>query len=113
MVLITFPNSQCGFGGGVGLVTKSYLTLAAPWTLACQVPLLMGFPKQEYWSGLPFPSPADLPDPGIKPQSPVGSLLNCGHILYRFSHQGNPLANAGDEMQVQSLVGKIPWWRKW
>ena len=40
-------------------------------TEACQDPLAMGFPKQEYWSGLPFPSPGDLPDPGIEPISPA------------------------------------------
>ena len=40
-----------------------------PWTVACQAPLSIGFPRQEYWSGLPFPSPGDLPDPGIKPES--------------------------------------------
>ena len=44
--------------------------LATPWTVAHQTPLSMGFPRQEYWSGLPFPSPGDLPDPGIKPRSP-------------------------------------------
>ena len=38
-------------------------------TVACQAPLSMGFPRQEYWSGLPFPSPGDLPDPGIEPAS--------------------------------------------
>ena len=36
-----------------------------PWPVACQAPLSMGFPRQEYWSGLPFPPPGDLPDPGI------------------------------------------------
>ena len=36
-----------------------------PWTVACQAPRSMGFSRQEYWSGLPFPSPSDLPDPGI------------------------------------------------
>ena len=41
------------------------------WTVACQAPLSMGFPRQEYWSGLPFPSPGDLPDSGIKPMSPA------------------------------------------
>ena len=41
-----------------------------PWTVACQVSLSMGFPRQEYWSGLPFPSPGDLPDPAIEPMSP-------------------------------------------
>ena len=58
------------FCGG-GLVAKSCLTLPAPWTVACQTPLSMGFPRQEYWSGLPFPSPGDLPNPGIKPASPA------------------------------------------
>ena len=43
----------------------------APWTVACQAPLSMGFSKQEYWSGLPFPPPEDLPDPGIEPVSPA------------------------------------------
>ena len=42
-----------------------------PWTVARQVPLSMGFSRQEYWSGLPFPSPGDLPDPGIEPMSPA------------------------------------------
>ena len=42
-----------------------------PWTIPCQAPLSMELSRQEYWSGLPFPSPADLPDPGIKPVSPA------------------------------------------
>ena len=42
-----------------------------PGTVGCQAPLFMGFPGQEYWSGLPFPSPGDLPDPGIEPVSPA------------------------------------------
>ena len=44
---------------------------ASPWTVAHQAPLSMGFSRQEYWSGLPFPSPGDLPDPGIESESPV------------------------------------------
>ena len=44
---------------------------ATPWTVACQDPQSVGFPRQEYWSGLPFPSPGDLPDPGIEPRSPA------------------------------------------
>ena len=56
-------------GGGGGLVTKSCLTLATPWTASRQAPLSMGFLRQEYWSGLPFPSPGDLPNPGIEPES--------------------------------------------
>ena len=44
---------------------------ATPWTVAHQAPPSMGFSRQEYWSGLPFPSPGDLPDPWIKPRSPA------------------------------------------
>jgi len=44
---------------------------ATPWTVAHQAPPSMEFSRQEYWSGLPFPSPGDLPDPGIKPRSPA------------------------------------------
>ena len=53
-----------------------------PWTVAPQAPLPMGFPKQEYRSGLPFPPPGDLPDPGIEPLS----LRYCKWILYPLSH---------------------------
>ena len=42
-----------------------------PWTVDCQVPLSMGFSRREYWSGLPFLSPGDLPNPGIEPRSPA------------------------------------------
>ena len=44
---------------------------ATPWTVAYQAPPSMGFSRQEYWSGLPFPSPGDLPDSGIEPGSPA------------------------------------------
>ena len=42
-----------------------------PLTVACEAPLSMGFPRQEYWNGLPSPPPEDLPNPGIEPASPV------------------------------------------
>ena len=54
------------------------MSLATQWTIASQVPLSMGFSRQEYWSRLPFPPPGDLSDPGIEPGSPaleVDSLL--------------------------------------
>ena len=56
-------------GGGCDLVTQSRLTL--PPCVAHQAPLSMGFSRQEYWSGLPFPSPGDLLDPGIESRSPA------------------------------------------
>ena len=61
-----------------GLVAQLCPTLSMPWAVACQVPLSVGFSRQEYWSGLPFPSPGDLPEPGIELRSPamqVDSLL--------------------------------------
>ena len=63
------PELKLAPGGG--LVAKSCPTLATPWTVAHQAPLSMGFSRQEYWSGLPFPSPGDLPNPGIEPKSPA------------------------------------------
>ena len=56
---------------GVVIVAKQSLTLATPSTLARQTPLSMGFPRQEYWSGLPFASPGDLPNPGLEPTFPA------------------------------------------
>ena len=54
------------------------LLFVTPWTVACQAPLFVGFPRQQYWSGLPFPPPGALPDPGIKPVSPslAGGLFH-------------------------------------
>ena len=59
------------YGGGDGLVIQLYMTLETPWTGAHQAPLSMEFPRQEYWNGLQFPSPGDLPDPEIEPRSPA------------------------------------------
>ena len=53
------------------LVAQSCPTLVTPWTVACQAPLSMEFSRPEHWSGEPFPSPGDLPKPGIKPRSPT------------------------------------------
>ena len=50
---------------------SSVRLFATPWTVAYQAPPSMGFSRQEYWSGLPFPSPGDLPDPGIEPGFPA------------------------------------------
>ena len=50
---------------------RSVQLFVTPWTVAHQASPSMGFSRQEYWSGLPFPSPGDLPHPGIKPRSPA------------------------------------------
>ena len=58
--------------------TDAFVT---PWTVACQVPLFMGFSRQEYWSVLPFPPPGDLSDPEIKPASPVSPALQADSLF--------------------------------
>ena len=69
-----------------------------PWTIACQAPLSMEFSRQEYWSELPFHSPGDLPDPGVKPRSPTlqaDSLLSeppgkPSTTIYKIDKQQGP-----------------------
>ena len=82
---------MCWNSGG-GLVAKLHPTLVTLWTVACQAPLSMGFPKQEYWSGLPFLSPGDTPDPGIESRSTVvqaASLptepVGCWNRIFKFT----------------------------
>ena len=67
------------------LVAKLCLTLVTPWTIACQAPLSLEYYRQEYWSGLPFPSPGDLPDP----QSSNLYLLHLQVVSLPLSHQGS------------------------
>ena len=57
--------------GGGDLIAKLCRNLATPWTVAWQAPLSMGFSRQEYWRGLPFPSPGDFPELRIKTWSPA------------------------------------------
>ena len=81
---------------GGGLVAKVVSNcFATPWTVACQVPLSMGFPRQKYWSGLLFPPPGDLPDPGIEPMSP--------HLCFLPSFY-----NLGAEILVGSVLPQVP-----
>ena len=58
---------------------------ATPWTVAYLAVLSMEFPREEYWSGLPFPPPGDLPNPGIKPMSPESPALQADSLP--LSHQ--------------------------
>ena len=82
-----------------------------PWTVACQVPLFMEFSTQEYWSGLSFPSPQDIPNPGIEPVSPAypavaGRFFNTvppGKCNWKYTHF---LYELGDS-QVVLVVKKL------
>ena len=66
------PDSRHLYGKRSEVKSLSHVWLfATPWTVSYKAPLSMEFSRQEYWSGLPFPSPGDLPDPGIEPRSPA------------------------------------------
>ena len=71
---------------------------AYPWTSAYQAPLSMEFSRQEYWSGMPFPSPGDLPDPRIEPRSPA---LQSDSLL--TEPPGKPIQDSESEREVKSL----------
>ena len=75
-------NSKMDNGSGIQSLTHIWF-FGTPWTVACQASLSIGFFRQEYWSGLPFPSPGDLPDPGIKPRS---SALQADSLLLSHTH---------------------------
>jgi len=63
------PREKLSYPLSVG--NEGQESRATPWTVALQAPLSVGFPRQEYWRGLPFPSSGNLPNPGIKPTSPA------------------------------------------
>ena len=64
---------------------------ATPWTVAHQAPLCMGFSRQDYWSGLPFPTPGNHPNPGIKPMSLVSYALADGFFTNALPGKPIPL----------------------
>ena len=80
------PGKSSTLDAGVLSHLSHVQLFVTPWTVAHQVTLSMDFSRQEYWSGLPFPSSGDLPNPGIKP-----GLLYCRQILYWLSYKGSPL----------------------
>ena len=75
---------------------------ATPWTGAYQAPQFMEFSRQEYWSGLPFPSPRDLPDPGIKPMSFMSPALAGGFFTTSAAWEVPP-AFDGWEIKLQEI----------
>ena len=83
------PATWCTFVGAYVLSCFSHVQLFTTlWTVACQAPLSMGLSRQEYWSGLPFPSPGDLPNPAIETASPVAPALQADSLL--LSHLWSP-----------------------
>ena len=92
-------------------VLRHVWLFATPWTVARQAPLSMEFSRQEYWSGLPFPSPGDLPNSGLN-----SGLLHC-RILYRLTYQGtaldlnNTFVKTNDNLSrlMNIITDKIPY----
>ena len=101
-------------------------SFATPWTVAYQAPLSMGFPRQEYWSGLPCPPPGDLPNPGVKPMSPPlaggfftrvtreTQLCSCVHLKLCWDFPGGPVVkslppSAEDVGSIPDQGTKIPY----
>ena len=94
------------------LVARCVQLFVTPWSVALQAPLSVGFSRQEYWSGLPFPSPGDLPNPGIDPVSPEASALQVNSLplshtsikhkikYYRFYYFSGILRTIVQEMIV-------------
>ena len=109
--VVCSQNHQYHLGG---LVAKSCLTLATPWTVACQPPLSMRFSRQEYWSGWPFPPPGDLPNPGIKLGSPAlqaDFFTNWSTIEAPVSPWRNANLHTYPDLQNLKLhFNKIPRW---
>ena len=87
------------------LVIQSCLTLCNPMDCSCQAPLCAGLFKQEYWNGLPFPPPRDLPDPGTETVSPESSSLAGGFLTTELP--GNFLTVVQSPSRVQLFV--TPW----
>ena len=90
---------------------------ATPWTAAHQAPPSMGFSRQEYWSGLPFPSPGDLPDPGIDPRSPT---LQADALTFEPPGKPQPGGLVKSSPLIPSLAPSpavlcpLPrWWLRW
>ena len=102
--IVIFWYIYCGC-----LVAKSCLTLVTPGTVAHQASLSMGFPRQEYWSGLPFPPPRDLPNPG--------SNLHLQCLLYfkQILHHGvtREMPHTHTHTHTHTLIYIYIWRRKW
>ena len=83
-------------------MSDSFVT---PWAVACQTPLSTGFSREEYWSGMTFPFPGDLPNPGSKPD-PVFQLYSLP-----LSHQGS-LTRQDLSPKIAKIIGKFSNWKR-
>ena len=86
-----------------GLVAKSCPTLTTPWTATCQVPLSMGFSRQEYWVGCHVLLQGIFPTQELNP-----GLLHCRQILYQLSYEGSPYSSLNDNIFRTPTVSDLP-----
>ena len=107
----TYPNKEgslcqvCAWVLSCSVMSDS---LRPPWTVAHQAPLSMGFSRQECWSGLPFPSPGDLPNPGIEPTSPMSLALAGEFFTTGWAyHWGRPRAGDMSWAVGREAEGKV------
>ena len=112
--MYTFPGDSCFLPDkdvsllllfSCSFVSDSFVT---PWVVAHQAPLSTGFSQQEYWSGLPFPPPGDLPHPGIEPGSPALQADSLQLSPCRSSKARNTAPNRGFYQHVH-LLSKCLW----
>ena len=94
-------GSECD--SSVKLLSHVWL-FVTPWTVTCRDPLSMGFSRQEYWIVLPFPSPGDLPNPGIEPRSPA---------LQTASLPSEPPGRCQGSSKILSKKQQLGSWRNW
>ena len=102
------PRCTLTSGGGGCWVAKLCSTLATPWTCSPAGSLSMGFSRQEYWSGLPFPSPGDLSHPGIEPRSPCIEAESLptelrGNLIYPREVKANVYTKTYTLMFIEAL----------
>ena len=91
---------QVSFGGLLLFWSLSFVnSFATIWTIAHLAPLSMGFPRQEYWSGLPFTSPGDLPNPRIKPASP-----SSASGFFSIEQPGKPSFGGWEHFKIKSSI---------
>ena len=110
-LVLVARSASCIHASRVTYVLSRIQLFAIPWTITHQAPLSMGFPRLEYWSGLPFPSPGHLPDSGIRPMSPA---LTDVWVLYHGAtleahNQPQPLLNCSKDWalhQVSTVKGQ-------
>ena len=96
-------------------VIKFYSTLCDPWTVACQAPLSMGFPRQESWSGLPFPSPGVLPYPRIESTSPILAGRFFFFFFYHWAIMEAPevLWTPSIKVFMEASLHRCDWLNHW